>query len=182
MVQDPISIASIPDPDLDVKATYPRLAHGSLSSRTITSSIGGDLNPSVNSISIGSLSLNRETSVIEPHWASYTASSAGSQGIHIALSENAVLKTGVPGLVRFAVLVRTDGLPFNVEMRFKGSMKQFGVRVGAKKILSIGKRYLWFRQGRGDEGVLDGDADTEGFKACVRGKTENGWAERVEYD
>jgi len=92
------------------------------------------------------------------------------------------VKTGVPDLLRFAVLLQTDGLPFEAEMTFKGSAKQFGVKVGAKKVVSVGREYLWFRRGGG--ALVEGseDADSDGFREWVKEKTRNGWAEAVDYD
>jgi hypothetical protein len=98
------------------------------------------------------------------------------------LKENELLKSGVPHVLRFAVLLQTDGLPFDAELKFKGSAKQFGVKIGAKKVLSIGSQYLWFRRGAGDLLQDDEDADSDGFKAWVKSKTANPWAETLDYD
>lgn len=107
------------------------------------------------------------------------------------LTENEVLRSGIPARLRVAVLMQTDGLPFDVEIRFKGAARSWGVKVGGKVAVSVGRRYLWFRGGNGEEKGVEGgkgevrfdeDADSEGFREWVRSKTGNAWAEGVEWE
>lgn len=173
----------VSDPDLACKSTYPRLAYGPSQDRAISSSRSAELKPAYMDISVGSVSVGRDVSHVQPFRAEYKASSAGSMGVKIDLKENELLKGGVPSTLRFAVLLQTDGLPFDVEVTFKGSAKQFGVRIGAKKVLRVGKQYLWYRRGGTDGlGAESDDADSDEFKEWVRTKTGNAWAEVVEYD
>ncbi|KAH7407131.1 hypothetical protein BKA64DRAFT_665909 [Cadophora sp. MPI-SDFR-AT-0126] len=182
-------ITQVPNPDLAIKAIYPRSASGPLSTRTITTSVTTELTPTFNNISIFTSGVKREKSHIEPHWAHFTTSAAGTQGVKLSLTENALLKTGIPERLRFAVLLQTDGLPFDIELRFKGAAKSWGVKVGAKSVLRVGTKYLWYR--RGEEGGGDGngngevrfdeDADSERFESWIVQKTGNSWAEGVEW-
>ncbi|KAH7357275.1 hypothetical protein BKA65DRAFT_496580 [Rhexocercosporidium sp. MPI-PUGE-AT-0058] len=173
----------VPSPDLAIKAIYPHSLTGSLTELHKSSTLAAELTPSVNSISIGTIGLTRSTSHTEPHWATYTSSSAGSQGVKLNLKENEVLRSGIPARLRVAVLMRTDGLPFDVVVNFKGAARSWGVRVGGKAVVRVGRRYLWFRGGGGDGEVgFEEDADSEGFKEWVRSKTGNAWAESVEWE
>ena len=179
------SITQPPNPDLAIKAIYPRSASGPLTTRTITTSLTTELNPSFNNISIGSLGITQEKSHIEPHWAQFTSTSAGTQGTKLTLTENALLKTGIPERLKFALLLQTDGLPFDIEIKFKGAAKSWGVKIGAKQMLKVGSKYLWYRRGseEGDgEAKFDEDADSEGFKRWVAEKTGNVWAEGVQWE
>lgn len=181
----PPSTTQPPNPDLAIKAIYPRSASGPLTSRTVTTSLTTELNPSFNNISIGSLGITQEKSHIEPHWAQFSSTSAGTQGTKLTLTENALLKTGIPERLKFAILLQTDGLPFDIDIKFKGAAKSWGVKVGAKQMLRVGSKYLWYRRGseEGDEEAkFDEDADSEGFKRWVAEKTGNAWAEGVQWE
>lgn len=103
-------------------------------------------------------------------------------GVKLHLEENRLHRDGVPDLVRCAVLLQTDGLLFDVELRFRGrtpvlSMRMWGGKVGMR----IGERYLWFR-GNGSEELGVEDADSEVFRRWVKENTRNGWAEVEDYE
>ncbi|KAK0100598.1 hypothetical protein ONS95_007053 [Cadophora gregata] len=190
-------ITQAPSPDLAIKAIYPYSASSPLTPLLTTTSLSTSLSPTFNNISILSLSASQEKSHTSHHGARLTTTSAGTQGRKLQLSENALLKSGVPDRVRFAVLLQTDGLPFDVELRFKGvagsSKWGVGVKVGAKCVVGVGSEYLWFRRGEGEgeggsgsvrEGEVrfDEDADSEVFRRWVFEKTGNAWAEGVVWE
>ena len=91
---------------------------------------------------------------------------------------------GIPGLVNTVLALQTDGLPFEIEMLFSGQCPLLGAfRVKGKAVMRIGRDLLWMRSSKNDL-LVDGreDIDSATFRDWVKRKTQNSWAENVEYE
>jgi hypothetical protein len=175
---------SILSPELEVKGRYPLSAYGQEEIMDISTTRGVELNPSYNGISVVGVKAERQKHYAVPSRASLISSPAGHMGAVFQLRENSIHKSGVPPIVNCALALQTDGLPFEIEVLFSGVCPLLGVfRMKGKAIMRIGKELLWMRTPRDTNEVsgLD-DIDSKIFKEWVKKKTQNSWAEKVEYE
>jgi hypothetical protein len=171
-------------PELEVKGRYPLSAYGSVEVMDISKTRGIELNPSFNGFSAASVKAEVERQYKVPSKSSLISSPGGTLGVLWQLHENEIHKSGVPAIVNCAVALQTDRLPFEVEILFSGQCPLLGVfRLKGKALMRIGKDLLWLRSPREDVLVngLD-DIDSNTFKEWVKTKTQNSWAEHIDYE
>lgn len=168
------------DPELQILAVYPRNARGSTSETMITRSASASLySPPGAVTATGGLSYSQQFTLAN----AITVRSApnGTMSTVYTLEENKTTRDGIPDVFSCAILVQTDGLPWELEVQFVAPV--MGIKYGGKQAVSIGSRFLKERKARAEwERELQWeDFDSENFKRWVERKTTNGWVEKSDY-
>ncbi|KAK3307882.1 uncharacterized protein B0T15DRAFT_490493 [Chaetomium strumarium] len=185
---------SNPEAELRIKARYPREARGPSTEKPVTQTIAGVIEPSVGSVSVGSVRFERSTTRVQ-RGATAALSSAIVGDLSVAWSlegdRNKIINNssnnsfkgaaGVPGSLACAVLLQTDCIPFEISVEFTAPL--FGRLYRAKPKIVISQNHLWERRGRDPwEAASEWrDFDSDAFGDWIQRKTRNEWAEMVLY-
>jgi hypothetical protein len=124
--------------------------------------------------------LAREEQQEELYYTSLESTRRGSTSRQLGfrLSENGMLKDGVPEVFECALVLRTDGIPFSISAEFKAMLEGSLFRKSEKTRVLIGESYVQRRlPGKGTDDTCTGldDMDSEKFKAWMKGQLDNQW-------
>jgi hypothetical protein len=108
------------DPELVIKHIYPQKLQGLAEASSIHNSASLGLTPSLGSFSIASLIRTTDITHNILYHRDFLALPTGSMSSELHLNENPLHQDGVPDILRFALLLQTDGLPFTIRLKFFG--------------------------------------------------------------
>jgi hypothetical protein len=170
-----------PGAELRIKARYPREARGPSTEKPVTQTITGVIEPSVASVSVGSVQFARSTTRVQSGAAALSSAIIGDMSIAWSLEGDRNKGAGVPGSLACAVLLQTDDIPFEISVEFTAPL--FGRLYRAKPKIVINQNHLWERRGRDPwEAASEWrDFDSDAFGDWIQRKTRNDWAEMALY-
>ncbi|KAL4869001.1 hypothetical protein BDV12DRAFT_168732 [Aspergillus spectabilis] len=183
VVDDGGNQANEDEADLLIASHYPRSAQGVDTSVSLTKGVTATLSPSANGFAVGSVSIGREKSYSASSAITLSSYAGGNLCRVWELSEDTVLKRGVPDAFCCAVLLRTGGRRFELQVEFIAEFASpiVKVRRGGEVVVPIPERYLAERQNWTHEQVRWDDFDSDEFGKWIKAKTINDWAETSNY-
>jgi hypothetical protein len=162
-----------------VRARYPKEAKGQETSRPVTKTITAST--ALKGLPAPAFTYERSETDTRFGAAELISEVNGELSMVYKLSQDANTRAGVPHTLACAVLLQTDGLPFELSVEFTAPL--FGRLYRARPKIIIGKEHLWERRLReaweDEEGWRDFDA--EKFQGWIKRRTENRWAETADY-
>ncbi|KAH7322655.1 hypothetical protein B0I35DRAFT_426205 [Stachybotrys elegans] len=169
------------DAEILIKARFPQEARGPSTEAPLTQTITASIEPSTAGFSAGGIQFERSTTRMQVGAATLTSFVHGDMAMEWKLEGDGNLRAGVPKSLTCAVLLQTDGLPFEISAAFSAPL--FGRLYWAKPQLVIGQKHLWERMGRDSwEAATEWtDFDSDEFHDWIKRKTKNEWAETVLY-
>jgi hypothetical protein len=122
----------------------------------------------------------REEQQEELYYTSVESTRRGtaSRVLSFRLSENGMLKDGVPEVFECALVLRTDGIPFSISAEFEAMLDGSLFTKRKKAQVMIGESYVQRRlPSKGTDDACTGldDMDSEKFKAWMKGQLHNQW-------
>ncbi|KAL2816581.1 hypothetical protein BDW59DRAFT_9310 [Aspergillus cavernicola] len=171
------------DVDLLIAAHYPRSARGVDTSLSLTKGVTATLGPSANGFAVGSVSIGREMSYSASSAITLSSYSDGNMCRVWELNEDTTLKRGVPDAFDCAILLRTGGRRFELQVEFIAEFISpiMKMRRGGEVVVPIPERHLAERQNWTHGQARWEDFDSDEFANWVKEKTTNTWAETSNY-
>jgi len=178
------SSSSTSSAELEIKGRYPISARSKPEYVETTTHKGISVSPEFQGINVGNANADIEQKYNIPNAMVMEAFPAGQTGAIWQLYENDLYKSGVPAVVNIALVVQTNGSPFEIGLKFSGRCPFFGAFSLKEKIaMQIKKSLLEVDKPEEfdtDCGLDDIESDT--FKEWIKTETQNHWAEIIDYD
>lgn len=169
---------------LEIKGRYPIAARSKPEMVETTTHKGISASPEFQGINVGNAEMDSTKKYNIPNAMVMEAFPVGQASAVWQIYENDIYKSGVPATVNIAMVIQTDGSPFEISLNFSGRCPLFGaLSLKANIAMQIKKGLLEVEKPEefdADCGLDDTESDA--FKEWIKTETQNHWAETVDYD